>query len=206
MIKIASEHLRTYPDTKKRLERMARQHDVKVPEILERLSKTGDPTDPKQKTEEPKSKRLKAAQSGIALKLGSDHNPAEYFKSDTGLYVWDNFSERVLRTATLIKKGSTFKLRSYDLVESSTDQQIEQALPPKHLFTNSEVCAIIASLIAKQKKGENGALLITGYANLFYTEQCVVYVYWSGDGWFVFAWQRFGNGWRADGRVFSPGN
>lgn len=45
-----------------------------------------------------------------------------------------------------------------------------------------------------------------GYANLFYFPSCVVRVYWFefGGEWRVYAWDRDGDQWGADFRVFSP--
>ena len=67
---------------------------------------------------------------------------------------------------------------------------------------------VIASLIARQPKGEEGVLLNTGYANLFYTPSYVVYVFWHAGrrGWGVGTYERDDDGWRAGGRVFSPVN
>lgn len=202
----ATGQARTYPSTLKRLRRMALDHDADVPEIIDRLSKTGDPSDPKKTP--PAAKNLKAAGKAIALKTSDMHEPAQYFKSRTGLYVGSEFNGRILSGAMTTKEGSSFKVVNFDLVETSTDEQIEASLPKKHLFSNSDVCAIVAELVAKQKNGEAGTLITTGYANLFYTEGGVVYVGWRADDreWLVYAWRRGGHGWVAGYRVFSPVN
>lgn len=204
----ATQQTRTYPSTQKRLERMARQQDVKVPEIIDRLSKTGDPSDPKKIKETPVSQNLKLVSKSTVVKTTEIIDPGAYFNTRTGLYVWDNFRERVLPGVGVTKKGNSFKLTNYDLVQGSSDEAIEASLPKKHLFSNSDVCAIVATLIDSQKNGEPGPMITTGYTNLFYTDQCVVYVRWSaGDrGWHVDAWRRGDVRWLAGRRVFSPAN
>lgn len=99
-----------------------------------------------------------------------------------------------------------FKLNSFDLVESLTGAEIEEALGENHLFFDrGEVYTLIGNLISKQANGEEGVLLNNGNANLFYTEKFVVYVYWSSfDGrWDVGTWGR-DDDWDAEDRVFSP--
>ena len=60
-----------------------------------------------------------------------------------------------------------------------------------------------------QSKGDEGVLLINGWANIFYIRDakgvfCAVGVDWDGDGWDVRA-RSVGcpRGWGAGGRVFS---
>lgn len=131
--------------------------------------------------------------------------PEEFFQKRTGLYVWSDFIERIVSKAKQTK-AKTYALESYDLVRSSKDEEIESALGKKHLFSESEVCAIIAELISQQPKGEKGTLLADYNWNLFYTPSFVVHVYWDGDEWRVYAWGRGGREWLAGRRVFSPAN
>lgn len=151
------------------------------------------------------NKILKVVKKSISFKTTADCNPAEFFKTRDGLYAWSNLS-RILEKAKPVKAGKIFKLSSFELRKYANDEMIEADLPPKHLFNESDVCALIADLIAKQSKGEEGALLNSGYANLFYTKACVVFVRW--DSWYgywrVYAWQRDVFGWYEGYRVFSP--
>lgn len=142
----------------------------------------------------------------IAVKVAAKHTPSEYFANREGLYVWSDFKERILVKATPTKSGASFKVSSFKLEKAATDEEIEGSLPKKHLFSETDVCAIVAELIAKQPKGEEGVLQNNGWANLFYTESCVVSVDWdSGDReWHVDTWLRVGHRWDEDTRVFSP--
>ena len=65
--------------------------------------------------------------------------------------------------------------------------------------------AFNAGLIAKQPNGEEGALVNNGFANLFYTDSCVVGVFWDAvyRKWSVDAWQRDDNRWNARNQVVS---
>lgn len=158
----------------------------------------------------PKTKSiLKEVEKVIKLKTSEAFNPQEFYKGNRkGLYIWSDFRERILPKAKLTKKGASFEIASSDLAEYANDEQIEKSLPKRHLFSESEVSAIIAELIAKQPNGEKGDLVNTGRANLFYTKAFVVSVIWRGFGgvWRVYAWHRGSGGWSAGRRVFSPAN
>ena len=140
--------------------------------------------------------------------LTERHDPDTFYRTCEGLYVWDDFRSRIVANAKPSELGRTMKVNCAELMRDLTDKEIELALPIDHLFDETEVCAVIAGLIASQPNGEEGALLNTGYANLFYTSSCVVYVYWYADyrGWHVNAWKRGDYGWGAGYQVFSPAN
>lgn len=108
-----------------------------------------------------------------------------------------------LRVEPVVKE---FNLNSFDLNKLASDETIEAALGKNHLFDKAEIYALIGSLISKQANGEEGTLLNNGYANLFYTPSCVVYVFWFSDAelWNVIAWIRDDYDWHAGYRVFSP--
>lgn len=135
---------------------------------------------------------------------GSSKDFADFFKSRKGLWVSSDFKTRILEKAA--EKGIDMPVASYKLVKDATDEEIEAALPKKHIFSESEVCTVIAGLIENQPKGEKGILLNDGWYNLFYTPSFVVLVRWrSDDGeWRVCAWGRVGGDWGADCRVFYP--
>lgn len=147
---------------------------------------------------------LKSLQKVIEVKVLEKHVPNEFFQDRKGLWVGSGFENNIRDKAEPTEVGTEFKVSSFELVEDLNDEQIEKLLPEKHLLSESEVCAIIAGLIEKQPKGEDGVLLNTGYANLFYTPSRVVRVHWHGGGWDVGVWDRGGGTWLAGSRVFSP--
>lgn len=129
--------------------------------------------------------------------------PKDFFKGREGLYIGYNFQKEFLPNTKDVKK-SAFSLQAFKLIESANDAKIEESLPKEYLFDESEVCSIIADLISKQPKGQEGILLNDWSANLFYTPSFVVRVSWFGGEWFVFAGHRDGNACFSISRVFSP--
>lgn len=152
-----------------------------------------------------KNQVLEVAKDKIVVSAGAK-DPKDFFVTKKGLYIWSDFKDRVLDKAEPVDPSKEFLFESYDLKESAEDAVIESNLPKKHIFTESEVSAVVSGLIAKQSKGEEGDLLNNGYANLFYTPSFVVGVSWNaGLGeWGVGAWDRGALEWGAGGRVFSP--
>ncbi len=139
----------------------------------------------------------------------SDHrNPDAFFKTRDGLYVWDDFQTRVVKLAKPINTGTTFKVNVDELGADLTDKEIENGLPKNHLWDEGALCAVVAEMISKQPEGKEGDLLNNGYANLFYTSSCVVFVFWRAvsSKWGVNTWDRGGLGWSAGVRVLSPAN
>lgn len=149
---------------------------------------------------------LKEVEKNIKIEASKKLVPKEFFVDRKGLYVSSSFESYIIEKAEPTKKESSFEVSSFELLKSSSDEKIEGSLPNDHLFSETDVCAIIASLIEKQPEGQEGTLLNNGYANLFYTFSHVVGVFWSFvDGeWRVFAWRRGGRGWVDGLRVFSP--
>lgn len=145
-------------------------------------------------------------QKEIPISINKTHSPAEFFKNRKGLYVWSSFSDSIVEKSKPVDAGSEFKVSSLDLKESANDEEIEDALPKEHIFSETDVCAIVAALIEKQPNGEEGTLLNNGYANLFYTPSRVVHVFWrAGRGeWRVYDWFLDGFSWDGGYRVFSP--
>lgn len=132
--------------------------------------------------------------------------PSEFFQSKEGLWVSSDFKKNVVEKASSEVSPCEYEVLPWELLMDSPDKSIEAALPEEHLFSEDDVCAIVADLIQKQPKGKEGVLLANGYSNLFYTEAFVVSVSWSaGDGkWFVGTWDRFDGEWGAWDRVFAP--
>ena len=103
-------------------------------------------------------------------------------------YLGDNLKAWLLDKVEEPFGGST--LCTFKLRESSLDGPIIAELggEAKAETTLSE----IHTLMAKQPNGEQGKLLINGYANIFYVRDITgvlraVSVYWYGDGWDVYA-------------------
>ena len=132
-------------------------------------------------------------------------NPQEFFQTREGLYVWEDFKDRIVSKAKEVNLKK-YKLTSFELKERGNDEEIEAELPQKHLFWESEACSVVADLISKQPKGEEGTLLNNDYANLFYTGSYVVRVYWDSGHreWGVDACDRHDYRWNAGLQVFSP--
>lgn len=150
---------------------------------------------------------LKNIQEKISLSITSKFVPSEYFKDRKGLWVGSSFEKNILANAQPTEQGTEFIITSFELLKGAPDQEIEGSLPVKHIFSENEVCAIIAALIEKQADGGEGILINTNYyANLFYTSAFVISVHWdAGHGeWCVSTWQRGDVEWSAGSRVFSP--
>jgi len=151
---------------------------------------------------------LLAPRGVTTLTLAEDHDPGTFFQTRQGLWVYNDFRSRIVEKANPMTAGSTFKIRYSELMKDAADEAIETALQSDHLFEESQVCPVIATLIAKQPNGEEGVLINNGYANLFYTGSSVVYVYWSAGvrEWRVDTYGRVDHEWRAGNRAFSPAN
>jgi len=141
----------------------------------------------------------------ITVALPADHNPNEFYQTRSGLWVSEDFRSRVVAKAKPSPAGTSFKLDRATLAKNLTDSEIEVALPVAHIFSETEVCAIVVALIAEQLEGQEGTLLNNSCANLFFTASCVVGVRWfAGDrGWGVGAWTLDDCQWSAGGQVFS---
>lgn len=147
---------------------------------------------------------LELVEKKISFKTKDNIDPQEFFQDRKGLYVFNSFIDRVSSKAKPVKKGTPYTLTSSKLLQYSTDEQIEAELPEKHIFSEDDVCAILADLIEKQSKGEEGVLASDGNWNLFYTESFVVFAGWRGGGWYVGTWSRDYSAWHGSPRVFSP--
>lgn len=152
------------------------------------------------------SEVLKEVEKEVAFEITEARDPKVFFQDRKGLFVGSSFTERIVEKSETISEGKSGTLQSFEILKYSDDATIEKALPEKHLFTESQIAAIVAEFISEQTDGKTGTLLADGNWNLFYTDTCVVGVRWvSGDaGWGVFSWQRGGREWGAGYRVFSP--
>ena len=148
---------------------------------------------------------LLTPQGTTTVTLAEEHHPGKFYMTRGGLWVSNDFLSLVVARSKKSESGKSFNLQHATLARGAIDQKIEAELSTTHLFDETDVCAVIAGLIAKQSDGEGGTLLYNGSANLFYTSSCVVGVCWDAvrRRWDVDAWLR-GDGWRAGDQVFSP--
>lgn len=151
-----------------------------------------------------KKEILEIVSKEIPVVIAEKFVPSEFFKDRKGLFVGYGFQENILSKAGQTEEKAQFTIASFDLKENASDKKIEESLPEKHIFSETDVCAIVAALIEKQPKGEEGVLLNSGYANFFYTPSLVVDVRWLDGRWYVRGWYRGDRGWDAGRRAFSP--
>lgn len=156
--------------------------------------------------EAPKSSGLRPVEGSIELGPVKSHDPAQFYRTRSGLHVWPEFNSPVLSRARKVESLEATSLQAFDLTKSLYDRDIKALLPENHVFHDeSELCARIEQMVSKQPNGEKGNLLANGYANLFYLPGCVVSVIWSADDrkWNVYAWKLDGGYRYAGCRVFS---
>lgn len=152
------------------------------------------------------AKIIEKGKEDVQIKIETTIDPKEFFVTGDGLYVDSDFTSRILEKALPVVAGTEYKLTAGDLSVAANDATIESALPENHTFSESDVAAIIADLIAKQPKGIAGVLKNDGSWNIFYTPAFVVRVRWHSfnERWFVDAWDRGGHRCIGGLRVFSP--
>ncbi len=127
------------------------------------------------------------------------HDPATFYRANPSLYISSDFRTEIVSKARPLEAGTVFKSSLYFLAEGMSDAEIEAVLPADHLFDETQVCAIIATMVAEQS-GKQGGLL-NRCASLLYTSTHVIEVEWRNNNhkWLVSPWSR------CDGRVWSPG-
>lgn len=139
-------------------------------------------------------------------------DPKQFFKTRTGLYVWDGYyRDRILSVAKKVKSLPALMISHQTLIKAATDAEIRRELPEGHIFQDtSAFCVYLSVMIEQQKNSEDGILLNNGYANIFYVigkngEVFMVGVDWCSDyrRWDVFAWPLGVNRWDAGSRAFS---
>ncbi len=119
-------------------------------------------------------------------------------------YLGDNFKAWFLNKIENHVGGQS-TLRFHTLLQDSKDGPIMTELGELAKTTLGEVFV----LLKKQSKGEKGALLTNGYANIFYVRDSAqalraVRVNWYGGGWDVNAYSvGYPYDWDAGYRVFS---
>lgn len=154
------------------------------------------------------AKILEITKEKIPVRMEGEFIPSVFFKTDKGLYVDSDFTSRIVNKASSVDADTEYEITSLNLRLSANDATIESALPEKHIFSETEVSAIVGNLIENQPEGKEGTLLNDGSWNIFYTPDFVVLVRWdSGSSrWDVGTWYRHDGGWGGGSRVFSPAN
>lgn len=118
----------------------------------------------------------------------------EHYKVDTSrkakvkiAFLWENFSKHFLpKTEEGVLAG---ELKVHKLLQSSLDAPIMTELGDPASY--STTLADLWALLEKQPNGEEGVLLVNGYANIFYIHDT------EGNLWAVRArWRSGGDGWR----------
>jgi len=159
----------------------------------------------------------------FTITLSARHEPLKFYVNYNGQGLtfvdsrFEGFTQVVLPKAFPVEAGTTFDVDSFDIgnMDGASHDEMEGALPERHLFDESTLCAIIATMIAAQRYGEPGKLQHTGKSNLFYLPSHVVEVRWSGGvglsgrgkGWHVEAYRRrYDVKYSVDSRVFCPVN
>jgi len=138
-------------------------------------------------------------------------NPHMFFITRQGLYVWDDFVEKILSVASPTEPVSETKLAVFNLPHDMTDAEIHTELAEGYVFEDaSKFCFMLAGMIKKQWNAEKGALLTNGCANIFYVrglndEVFAVGIRWllNSREWCVFAALPSNNQQFIGGRAFS---
>jgi hypothetical protein len=89
------------------------------------------------------------ARGTVTVALTSPHDPDAFYQTRTGLYVYSDFYGRIVRQAKPTQSASPVTLKRFVLERDVADEDIEAALGPNHMFTESEVCWIVAEMIGK---------------------------------------------------------
>ncbi|MDP2734757.1 MAG: hypothetical protein Q8P12_00965, partial [bacterium] len=136
-------------------------------------------------------------------------DPSQYFQTREGLYVWPEFSERIVSVAKKTELPEV-TFRSFELVKSANDTEIRSELPEDYVLEASELCGYLPEIIASQPGGEEGFLLTNGHPNVFYVrgrngEVFAVGVLWDGVNleWDVYADRLDDGHWSGGYRVIS---
>ncbi|GMU73854.1 MAG: hypothetical protein AMXMBFR44_0530 [Candidatus Campbellbacteria bacterium] len=145
-------------------------------------------------------------------------NLADFFKTRKGIWVSDEFRQRILAPALEMEETAPASVgKPYDLPCDMTDAEVRGKFYGNHVFEDTRAfCRYLESAITAQWGGESGDLLNNGYANLFYVrgvnekgegEVFTVLVNWGADDgeWYVSAYRLDGNRWYRGCRAF-PSN
>ena len=189
-----------------------RQRDVignaNLPEDLDRALKVIARTEENMARQEKKIMPLLvfSDQSFATVTLDERHEPATFWRDTLeppARYVWPEFVSGVVAKAKPHDPSGIIKIPYAPLLRPAKVRDILNSSGIGN-FDPTDLCAIIAAMIAKQPNGEPGDLLSDGKANLFPCGSLLVSVRRDGvdRGWGVGAWDpRSGVG--SGRRVFS---
>jgi len=145
------------------------------------------------------------------VKVVAEDNPLEFFKTRSGLYIFDTFKELLLHNLIEKQIDAVDSTIAYvDLAQSANVAEIGTELPADYVFEDVYFfLCYLKALLKKQWGGKDGDLLSNGSSNIFSLkvggESLGVSVRWSADdrGWFCFAGRLGANRWPASYRMFS---
>src|ERR1035437_3918706 len=86
----------------------------------------------------------------VSITLLRDHYPDSFYRIRSGLYVTRSFRLLIVSDARLSKAGTTHTVAFADLKRTLSDEKIGVELPPGYMFMETDVCAVIDCLLAKQ--------------------------------------------------------
>ena len=92
------------------------------------------------------------AKGPVTVALTNPHDPAAFYQTRAGLYVYRDFRDHIVRQAKPTDSASPVTLRRFVLERNASDKEIEDELGANHVFTETEVCWIVAEMIGKQKR------------------------------------------------------
>ncbi len=118
----------------------------------------------------------------VTIVLGEDLDPETFFRT-RDLFVSDEFLNRVVPKARRVPAGTTFTVDiaviGREAADGVTDQEIKSALPSNYLFDETQLCAVIAGLIAMRSWGEADTWWKNMYSNFLYTDSGVASIMWA---------------------------
>lgn len=127
------------------------------------------------------------------------------------LYLWKGFEAQVFPAIPEVVSAFEGSLMKTELTKYMYNSEILKELGcERALFSPAKFAAVIHDLITRQPKGEEGTLLVNGYANIFYVwlgdgPVIVVDVHWRAntDHWHLLVRSLGGDGWGGGRCVFS---
>lgn len=127
-----------------------------------------------------------------AVEIAERHDPAAFYQTRSGLYVYDDFHTRIVAAAKPTDAGTKWqKLPRFKLGRNGTGDEMKTARP-RSVWSATEFCPWLAAKLSKQAEGKDGEFLNNDWANLFLVEGAggvfVVYVYCGVGEWRVDAW------------------
>ncbi len=140
-----------------------------------------------------------ASRPSISVTMARDHQPGDYYRArmhegtiECESDAYDrNFYNVTARRAEMTPSGSVFRIGVFDIRRSIDDAELRDFLLAMK-FEDAAVCAIIASLIEKQPRGEKGALATgpDGY-NVFETDSSCYCVAHNAHKWCIMQYPGF---------------